>query len=402
MERFFVALSLLIVSASSVEPMPADLTSWVTRLPDHGMTSDRQLVENRLLYATKRGHQVTVYERHLRTAVQRSILKYREYAEADPESGNTLEGLPPSVALSSDKKQLAFAAEDGLGVHQLKTRRTRYLIRKTNALPPLRKWPGPRWSVPWIKDEAFALTTPRWSADGKFISFTWVLWEGRGLAIINSRTRQCYAPRIGREGPACGNVDLAWAPRGHSFVTPNSCYGEEQAPLIGSTRSVWRVTNLAKRLGKEHARYGDIRYASDGGTLVFTYRESGSDQRTTLAMCDRHGHRLRILSRKGSKATPLFSPDGRSILYLVDGLLEKHQLHTGRSSGIAVLRDRHLAWRLLGWTREGYLTVAIDLASSQHLKGRKTRLLLIDLATQGVVYASPLMEGCTVFLGLAR
>ncbi len=117
-------------STPTPTPLLIDSSAWEMTLAKDEVTALTNLAESNLVYAVKNEHTSTVYKRDLQSGTQTKILEFVENKRAD-KSGNAWTGLPPSVALSQDRKSLAFADKEGLKVYDLQTKKQKLIFVKS-------------------------------------------------------------------------------------------------------------------------------------------------------------------------------------------------------------------------------------------------------------------------------
>lgn len=255
-------------------------------------------VARALVVAIKEGRTVTVTAVDLGTDARNVLFTYRERAEA-AHSWNRWEEMHPSLALSPDGDRIAFAAADGLKVYEVATARTRTLIERVS--DGVGEDHGAVWSPPLA--DTFGLQAPRWSGDGRYISFERSHYEGSSYGFYDAVRDVVFAQESlpGSYAPALG--DIAWSPGGATSAAPSYSdvegVGVFLSPQGDPTRTSLIPTDLI---------VPDVAVHPDG-EVVAALHGSASDRTTGLVLLGRDGS-IRPVDDEGSKTDVAFDPAG--------------------------------------------------------------------------------------------
>ena len=375
-----------------------DSETWEIELPRAEMRAPKNLSVKFYLYALKKGYHVVVYKRNLSISSQMKIFEYDEGEEAD-NSGNYWRGLPPNMALSPDKTQLAYIDKQGLKIYELLYKRHKSLITKINI--PANQEEIPEWSNKKLKD-VYNLHIPRWSFDNQYISFVQSYWEGSSCGIIEIKTGKYFSP------PGTGN-DLKWSPTGAYYFDPSHYYGGDIALWISEPENIKKQRDLLEKFDKNIYVF-EANFSPDGKKLVLLYYKDYSSKNHTLSIIDTDGTNKKILHRTGIKLQSFFTPEGDEIIYIGKRnnktLLTSYHLKTESSQELAILPSEFNRFEFVSWLKERYLVL---VGISHHYTARKKireeiynkinrkRLFILDLKNRNVIYASPIFSYFTTF-----
>jgi len=385
---------------------PIDSTPWEISLAKDEVKTHSNLVENNLIYAVKSDYRSTVYKRNLQSGTQTKLLEFDESRKAD-KSGNFWNGLPPSIALSLDKRSLAFIDKEGLKVYDFQTKNTRTFIRKTEEGSSETDTP-PKWSVSSLGG-TYDLARPLWSSDGKYISFLRAHYEGSSFGVINVESGAYFALK-----DIPGGYHFSWSPVGHSYVVASS---EEYANNMGmglyvsSQSNIIEANNIALKFDKTEATsFFEANFSPDGKKIVFIFEEPYDYDGEYLAIVNSDGTGFTILAEKTDVRTPIFSSDGNSVFYFKKKndkqVLVRYDLANKKSTDLIILPSEFNRWEKAYWTKDGFLALVGILSNSPNsnltLGGDSTRMLILDIANKKVIYASPIFYQFTNFAGLSN
>lgn len=371
---------------------------WKIELANEETKTASNLIENYLIYATKNEYKVIVYKKNLQNGSQTKILEYNESLKAT-KSGNLWEGLPPNIALSPNKKQLAFIDQEGLKVLDLQANSTKVLIRQTNK--PSNEEAPPQWSINSLSG-TYSLARPKWSSDNRYISFLQSHYEGASFGLIDYQTGQYFSVNLGG-----GYRNLTWSPTTSSFVKPMYGGYEGTGLYISASDITKEATDLSSKFGKQGASFFEVNYSTDGQKLVFSYSDNEETENTTIAIVNIDGTGFAILDEKGKNQMPFFSTDGEFVFYVQNKngqqVLIKYDLAAKKASDFAVLPSGFNSWRDMFWTKDNFLAlVGISSSSGLTVGGDNTRMVILDIQNKRIIYASPVFDQFTNFAGLSN
>jgi len=379
-------------------PFPIDSNAWEMSVAKDEVKVSPNLVENNLIYAVKNEYRSTVYKRNLQTGIQTKLLEFDEGIKAD-KSGNLWSGLPPNIALSSDKQTLAFIDKEGLKIYDFQTKNTKTFIRKTEEGSSETEAP-PKWSISSLGG-TYSLARPLWSSDGKYISFLQSHYEGASFGVIDVESGAYFALK----DVARGYNNLSWSPVSRSYVKASSGY-EGIGLYVSSQSNIAEANNIALKFGKtEDTAFLETNFSPDGKKIVFVFGEPYDVRHLAIANSDGTG--FTVLAEKTDARTPIFSSDGNSVLYFQKKndkqVLVRYDLVNKKSTDLIILPSEFNRWEKAYWTKDNFFAlVGISSSSGLTLGGDSTRMLVLDLANKKVIYASPVFDQFTNFTGLSN
>lgn len=347
---------------------------------------------------SKNEYRSTVYKRNLQTGIQTKLLEFDEGIKAD-KSGNLWSGLPPNIALSSDKQTLAFIDKEGLKIYDFQTKNTKTFIRKTEEGSSETEAP-PKWSISSLGG-TYSLARPLWSSDGKYISFLQSHYEGASFGVIDVESGAYFALK----DVARGYNNLSWSPVSRSYVKASSGY-EGIGLYVSSQSNIAEANNIALKFGKtEDTAFLETNFSPDGKKIVFVFGEPYDVRHLAIANSDGTG--FTVLAEKTDARTPIFSSDGNSVLYFQKKndkqVLVRYDLVNKKSTDLIILPSEFNRWEKAYWTKDNFFAlVGISSSSGLTLGGDSTRMLVLDLANKKVIYASPVFDQFTNFTGLSN
>lgn len=382
---------------------PIDSGAWTILILKDEMLTKSALAEDNLIYATKSGYISTVYKKNLQSGNEDKIFEFIENWKAS-NSGNHWEGSPPNMALSPDKKQIAFTDREGLKSYDLQSKNTKVFIYKV-ARPTgdiENKPPPPQWSESSLNGKNFIynLANPQWSSDGKYITFSETQYEGMSMGAIEAESGNYISTLCGGWG-----CSIAWSPLGHTYAM---AYSVSKEISISSSGNIAEKTDISGKLGitDSHWEFDDVNFSSDGQKIVFIVDMSSKVGIVAVANIDGTG--FTVLDSEGY-AMPFFSLDVNSIFVIQERgdrrVLVEINIATKKAVDYAVLPSGLDVWKHIAWTKDGYLV--LQGSSSVYKNGLnvgkdKTRLLILDLQNKSVVYASPVYNWSTNFAGFSN
>lgn len=391
------------VQATPQKQVEAPLTTPVIPSPQPSkgeIFATRPFTERSFIYATKEGVQVSVFERNFSDGKQIMLFSYDEAVDAK-KSGNLWEGLPPSVAFSESKNSLAYIDEEGLKVYDLATKTTRIYVRKIKEAIQDTMPQAPLWSPDM--PGTFGIARPAWSADGRYISFSQMWYEGGGAALIDTETEKYSAL-----GAGAGYQTMSWSKEGHSLLKPGGGVYEGSGLLVFSSEEKGVKDISHSFVKEEYPHFFEASFSRDAKRIVFTLVEPGANENETtlLGIVNSDGTGFRSLGEKDAYM-PFFSSDGASVFYLKpkdDGyVLIRYDLATKKREAVMPLPATFNAWSHLPWTEDALLPlIGVAQSSSLIQGGDATQLMLLDIAKKQMVYTSPLENLFVNFMGLKR
>ncbi|MEK7650495.1 MAG: hypothetical protein AAB364_01330 [Patescibacteria group bacterium] len=187
-----------------------------------GMDNKSVITEKFTISATKVGTHSTVFKKYASGKVE-AVLEFEEAIAAD-DSGNYWASLPANVASTPDSSKLAYIDTQGLKIRSLDDAQDVILVEKLgesrDTIKGYHNW-NPSMG------NASSIHKPRWSSNGKYISFLIAQYEGSRLGVIDIAERKLtFGPRSGRQ---------TWSRVGNSLLlisSSNDCDGCENKVLV--------------------------------------------------------------------------------------------------------------------------------------------------------------------------
>lgn len=383
----------------------AEPSLWSVTVVDDEVLLARGPAEEDLIVAQKDGTTVRVTSHNIRTGVDEELFVYEERYPAE-NSGNTWEGMPPSVAVAPDRNIVAYADTNGLHLFDRATMTSRDLIVATT-VPPRESERPPTWEEQTLQG-TYGIVQPAFSRDGKMMSFTTALYEGAGHGMVDVQSGNVLQITDHEGRSVGGATPLVWSPTDARVAKANTL-GYQTPGLFRSTNTdVEKLENIAPTLGLREAFFYDVVLSPDGQHIAFTYGSTEyAPPDLRLAVCDLDGRNLVVLrssDRDAQVFTPEFSLDGKKIFYVershsdefvlseVDIISKIHREHV-------VLPNGFIRWDHLEFTTEGIVVLTGRApAAERSAEGGAMRLFMLDLIEQRILYASSIYSPWTIAL----
>jgi WD40 repeat protein len=364
---------------SSPAVSPAAPTPSTSPTPPSETRSDATL-----LFGVKKANSVTVKAVNLRTRTERTIFTHAERAEAE-HSGNWWDEQPPSVALSPDGRFVAYGADDGLHVYDLKTSALETLVRRVADPKPGSDDP-PKWS-PDI--ETYSFVNLRWSGDGRFLSFDLPQYEGNRVGFYDRTAGKYFDDGdlpFSYVEPTLG--PLAWAQDGSSWVVPAS--GTSYGLFFSGPEDPGR----SKLVRLPYVNVGAAALSADASRAAFLFSSkrdypdsSGIDG---IAVMKRDGNGLKTIDTEGEKSSVAFDLDG-DVLWTEGGTLHRWN---GSSKTVAARLDPAYTWVVMTADAE---TITVCGRSE---KDRRALFLSLQRSTGKALHSYGVTTEFVTFLGV--
>lgn len=356
-----------------------------------------------LLYATKDGVTVTVMARDIQTGGERVILTYDEAREAE-QSGNLWAGLPPSVSLSPDKQSIAYASRDGLFVYDLEHETTKVLIERLTEPEPGSEQP-PEWS--YLSQGTYILARPLWSISGNYLSFQKSHWEGSSFGFFDLVQDRYFDLAVAEDETFAGGYkNVVWSPA-EDVLAKASGGGYEGIGLFVSQDNLEAVVDVTDGTGLSRSLIDTVKISGAGSSLVFTYQDN-YDSPQSVATINTDGTDFAVLDipdyHPGTwYAEPFFSANDAEVLYYhtIDDeiFLVAYDLATGESVVVAQLPPDYNRWTHAQWYDDTHLMLEGIRGRSNLVVAGESQLFVFDMQNHTVVYASPIFNTFTTYLG---
>jgi dipeptidyl aminopeptidase/acylaminoacyl peptidase len=154
--------------------------------------------------------------------------------------------------------------------------------------------------------------SPAWSPDGRWIAFLSGQKVGSGIFLIHPDGTGLRA--IGNRHLELGSNPPAWSPDGRTLVYTRQTVHGQQLWAIGADGTHGRALVRTRFAGQPS-------FAPDGRHIAFTGYDARSRAGVWIANADGSGVRV-LHAAPGQKTLfrfPVYSPDGRSIAFLLQG-----------------------------------------------------------------------------------
>jgi len=379
-------------TAPTTTSSPIGSNVWKLSLTADEYKASSNLVENNLIYAVKNEYRSVVYKRNLQNGTQIKLFEFDESNKAD-KSGNHWSGLPPSIALSPNKREIVFIDQEGLKLYDIQSGNTKIFIRQTV------KSKNPQWSIGSLNG-TYNLAEPLFSLNGRYISFLKAYFEGSSPGLIDSQTEQYFPINLG----SCSS-NITWSPTETAFVKPMQGWCEGTGLFASASDITKDAVDLSSKFSKQNAFFSEANYSPDGKRLTFIFSDNEASSKPSVAIVNIDGSGFTIIDKIGRNSMPFFSSDSSSVFFVqqrvVDQVLVKYDLVDRISSDFAVLPAKFGSWLSVTWTKEGFLTIiGGSLSPNLVVGGDNRRMVILDIANKKVIYTSPMFDQFTNFAGL--
>jgi hypothetical protein len=270
-------------------------------------------------------------------------------------------------------------------VLDLETGSRRALVKQTR--PGRNEDTAPTWS-PSLGGDAFGVYSPRWSHDGRFLSFEVSHYEGSSIWFYDVPAarlfRQSGLPDYSYADPSLG--ELSWAPAGASTVVPHN------GTTVGLVLSAVDEPSRATLVEIEGPSVAEAAVSAGARLVAFTLGqdEYGAEPRV-LATVGRGEADRRVIDDAGVKSSVAFDANGR-LWWIEGGTL----LRWDGSSAAEIGRlEPSLRWEILSIDGD-----AISLVGRSAESGRAS-FVLFDAVKEETLTQHESDTDYTTYLGLA-
>ena len=332
------------------------------------------------------GMLLTVSGQGSHMVVSREDIK-RDYREVILEFDRSLDdGADASVAvvaLSPDKKTLAYAASDGLYLYDLANKGSRLLVGKEKLPTP----PGAASGQILEKNiYAFGLMKPQWSFDSRFLSFVQVYAGSRRLCVIDTKSAGGFVPVGGPDGGALTGLEAHWAPDADLIVDPESGTGGQSGIFIIAAEKPEAPFDLGGKIGRRSGVFQKAAISTDSEKVALTFKSGLTETPdSVLAVSNIDGSGFSALDKEDIKGSPFFSPGGRLVFFISETEKGSPELlaidvETKERREVGSLPKGYDDWSDISWLDGRYLAIF----GNSHLQAgeereRKSIFLLLDV-----------------------
>lgn len=395
------------VPTTTPTPTPAPLSSLKEALAGAELLALRPMERPILVYAVKEGRHVTVLMRNVITGEEERLLEYDERVEAQ-HSQNLWHELPPSVALSPAEPVLVYSEERDILSFNIGDRTGKILLRRGAGTGS-----GELIRYAWVSDSgaelccAFGLASPVVSEDGTSVVMSMTQYEGDTLGVF--RLDASTACVVSQQGVTTAtSLFPAWSAQTGDLAIPSG--GAYAAPglFTAPAEDPCMEQDIAVGIHDQNASFRAAAWSPDGDWIAASMLPNAFEPiSANLILMRRSGLEQRVLLNEDFNLWPLFSPDGDSVYFVrraqwfsveskTSESLWRYDLTSGEANAVV---DVAVGWsvRTRGWISDRYL-VLDAYSSSCFYWSCENRLLLLDVTTGGVVYASAAAD-FTSYLG---
>jgi hypothetical protein len=223
-------------------------------------------------------------------------------------------------------------------------------------------------------------------------------YEGSTLGVL--RLDGSTACVVSQQGVTTAtSLHAVWGPQGDLLIPSGGAYAASGL-FVGPAAATCSEQDIAAGIHEETASFEAAAWSSDGEWIAASMLSNAfeSTETTTLLLLRRDGSETRTLVDAGFNLWPLFSPDGSTIYFIrseeqIDQPkpgkqgIWRYDLHSGAISLVADIPNGWSA-RPRAWTDEGYLVLDVYAGECGYYWTCGDRVVLLDVASGGVVYAS--------------
>lgn len=309
--------------------------------------------------------------------------------------------IQPNAAMSAKNNLIAYVDNGGLNLYDLNAKNSQQLIKKTSeAIVNLAV--APKWlpDMPGV----YILRSPRWSSDGKFISFVKVYADKSSPGIIDVKTGRYY-PLENYEKIELSGVNFRWSETGNAAVLPEFRSDVQSGLYLLDEKNFNKPVNIGKKIVEGKADFYEAAFSPDGGEIGFIYRKDFLDDNNVLAVADLTGGNFKKLNENEEKMFPFFSQDGRYLYFVSkaegNSFLRRADIESGESIDIAVLPENFNFWNNSLWLGDNLLMLSGKIIQpAEDISQKKGIVIIFDLDKNELQY-SRLFDGNEEFLGIS-
>jgi WD40-like Beta Propeller Repeat len=345
--------SLDITASTSSPSTPTTLAAITTTAPAESAP------EPALLYARRHVARVTVYRQRPSGGEPEALFAYDDAGAELPDDPSS--PASPDLALSPDRRSVAFVAREGLRVRDLRSGKERSVIaRREQATADGTRvfWSIPKMNPtepdPYHQSGIFSIGDPRWSADGRSLAFSQGAYEFQGHGIVDLQSGRYVTDR--------GSERLAWSPVEARAAATGTSYAHEGYLHMSERDDLGEWEDLGRRIGGPAERsYEAAVFDPSGRQLAVTFADEPFGTPRHLAVVKVDGSGFREVDGEGAKGGMAFSPDGSALVFTErrggTSVLVRHDLRTGKAADLFTLPDPYYSWTDLEFTSAGDLAM---------------------------------------------
>lgn len=375
------------------------------------------LSAKKIRYAEKSGKKVLVLEEDLETKRKEEILTYQEVLELNFNS-NYWSVLPPSISLSSDRKNLAYVSEEGLIIYNLDSKISEIKLFKTYepALTEIEITP-PSWSYQELPDRNiwgfYNIFLPLWSPNNEYLSLAMAHYEGssNGIYNISDNTLDILRGENAEKG-AIGRDRIKWANHSNRIIVgADSNWGYSSNGLfLGEEGKYHQAQNLASIMGMEESgQFYHSDWAADDSKIALVVGESlpptyDFPNSYSLAVINPDGSEFKkLITHPNKDFYPLFYGNQELYYYLdsvndlEDGLWK---IKIDGSENSLIINDRASVIKPLKWFSDRYLVYLLMPQDSPNQENYSNQIGIYDRGEGKVIYLTEKIRGPLTFLDL--
>jgi len=320
-----------------------------------------------LLVASVKDNHVIVYGENMENAGREVILEFDNAQKISTDGAN---GVRLNVALSPDKKTIAYMANDGLGLYDLASKDKKILVKRDGN----------------SADKTFDSTRLSWSPDGHFLSLVQIFPKYHRLCVVEVGVDDFFNPVQNSANEALAGLNAQWAPSANLIIDPEAEAGNQAGIFISSADKFNVLDNLGKKIGKDDVDFYEAAISEDSKTAVFTYKNEFAEiPSNILAISNIDGGDFVILDKEDIKTLPFFSPGGRLVFFVTKAengsvALMSIDSKTKKRKEVGNLPKGFDLWSKPIWLDGRYLAISgISSAPANENQNKKSIFLMLDI-----------------------
>jgi hypothetical protein len=374
---------------------------WDLQKTERAVAENSASVSEKMLVISSENNKVYVILKTQYGSDQQSLFEF----EKDDTVDSAGVGTESLAVLSPDKEKVAYVSREGLFLYDLKKNEKISLIKKEKeamvnlGVPPI-------WSIGGL-EKVYSLGNPKWSKDGKFLSFIQLYPNNYGFGIIDINNREFK--KVERDGGRqVSGLNAQWSGTGSLLVNPEFSGENNSGLFVSSAENFSILENLGEKMGKKEVDFYEAALSGDNKKVVFIYKEDyENEDDNILGVVDMDGGSFMILDEKEFKTLPFFSPKGDVVYFmneLADNsmLLSSINLETKKRNDLVIMPKDFNYWISPEWKDEKYLSLIGNSFDPLDKKQKnKEKFLLIDIENKKIINEAEIDENMD-FLGFVN